>query len=177
MKKKWIILVCAGISIISACNSGAKKAASNNTETIEAIELEDSVSDLVFIKEWVGKYPKEVDLLNQPVLNTRLKALLGNQYNDFIANWNTETPITIEGDVIHTSGCKKDECSADSYDLYIDIPSDNINVYNMQKKAVKVYTEKDSISLPEKLKKELHVILSNAKFMPIELEQAAASGL
>lgn len=167
MSKIWIAVLCAGIFTLSACNSKSKKdTAGALAKTEEVKQPQQKISDLMFISEWAGKYPNDVKLLEQPALSTRLKALLGNQYNTMVEDWNTETPITMTDSVIHTSGCKANNCAAFSYDLYIDLPADNINVYGIKNNTVTLYTENDTISLPKKLKDELRVIISNAQFNP-----------
>lgn len=167
MNKIWIVVICAGIVTVTACNSMSKKDTANTiAKTEEVKQPQQKTSDLMFINEWVGKYPNDVKLLEQPALSKRLKALLGNNYNTMMENWNTETPITMTDSVIHTSGCKTNNCAAFSYDLYINLPTDNINVYGIKNNTVTLYTENDTISLPKKLKDELRVIISNAQFNP-----------
>lgn len=162
------MLLCISIVAFASCNTKTKKA--NVVEEDIVVMEADAVApvdtnNLAFIEEWVGKYPNEVNLFGLKVLSNRLQQLMGNQYDSMIANWNTETPIEIEDSVIHTSGCKAHNCPADSYDLYIDLADNNINVYNLQNDSLIFYAEKDTISLPSKMKANLSVILSNANVM------------
>lgn len=167
MNKIWIIIVCTGILTLTACHGGLKKNSTNTSaEKADVKHPQQKISDLMFICGWVGKYPGEVKLLEQPALSSRLKTLLGNQYNFMMGNWNTETPIMMIDSIIHTSGCKAHDCASVSYDLYIDLPTDNINMYAIKNDTVKLYTENDTISLPKKFKDELRIIISNAQFNP-----------
>lgn len=171
MKKEWIIFVFFSILFTFACQNKTNKNIDSVAEKKDtASTVQKPVPDLLFITEWNGKYPKDVDLLNQQALSTRLKALLKDQYETFSENWNTETPIAMVDSVIHTSGCKANDCSSLSYDLYIDLPNNNINMYNIDKGSITLFAEKDTIRLPSKLRSELRVIISNAKFKPVTKE-------
>lgn len=170
MNKRWIVmLLCSSLVAFAACNSKAKQATVTEEEA-EVVVLEPQTapnnadtSNLTFLTEWVGKYPKEVDLFKLNVLTSRLQQMMGTQYDSLVANWNTETPIQLEDSVIHTSGCKVHDCPADSYDLYIDLAGNNINVYNFQYDTLYFFAEKDSFSLPAQMKADLNIIKSNAK--------------
>lgn len=169
MDKRWIItLLCVSIVAFVSCNNKNKQGTVTEREIIvmepEVEVTADSISsDLIFLSEWVGKYPKEVSLFKLNVITSRLQQLMGNQYDSLIANWNTETPIQLEDSIIHTSGCKAQDCPADSYELYVDLKDNNINVYNFQNDKLHVYEEKGKIALPNKMKADLNIIKSNAK--------------
>lgn len=167
MKKGWIILVCITVIGLFACQNKTNKQKIVQLKTDTVSTQQPIQTNLMFITECLDKYPKDVDLLNQPALNERLKTLLKGQYNVFIENWNTETPITITDSIVHTSGCKVHDCSALSYDMYIDLPKDNINIYNITDGKVSIFAEKDTIILPKKQKDELRIIISNAQFKPV----------
>lgn len=168
MKKTWIFMLL-GVSLIAfiSCNSKSKQATITEEEDVMVIEpataaMPDS-NDLAFLTAWSGKYPQDVDMFGLKVLDNRLKRLMGARYDTMIADWNTETPIQVEDSVIHTSGCKAHDCPADSYELYIDLKNNNINVYNFHHDTLTFYAEKDSFPLPAKMKADLLVTFSNAK--------------
>ncbi|ASZ14244.1 hypothetical protein KTO58_02720 [Chitinophaga pendula] len=121
-----------------------------------------TVSELVFMKNLAGKYPASVELFKNEALAKRLQTLLGDEYATFSKNWNVETPIIVEEEVVATSGCKQHACPDDDYLLYADLKNDNINVYNLRKGKLKVYAEKGNITLPAHMEKELATTKSNA---------------
>lgn len=177
MKKGWILLACIGIIVLPACQGNANKKKNEQIKT-DTVSMQQPVeSDLMFITEWVGKYPKDVNLFDRHALNERLKALLKDRYDIFIANWNTETPLMLTDSIIHASGCKAHDCSALSYDMYIDLSKDNINIYAITDGTVSVFTEKDTIALPKKLKDELRIIISNAKFKPVNKKETSVDSV
>lgn len=169
MNKRWIVmLLCMSLVAFVACNSKAKQGTvTEEEEDIVVVGPQSTTnnadtSNLAFLTEWVGKYPKEVDLFKLNILTSRLQQMMGAQYDSLVANWNTETPIQLEDSVIHTSGCRAHDCPGDSYDLYIDLADNNINVYNFQYDTLYFFAEKDSFSLPSQMKADLNIVRSNA---------------
>lgn len=111
----------------------------------------------------IGKYPNQVNLFEQDQIKGRLQSVLGNKYENFIENWNTETPIVKKGNVLHTSGCKAHDCAANSYDLFLDLKSNIINIYHIKNGKEKVYKEHDTeIVLPEDFAAEMKVKRQNS---------------
>ena len=107
------------------------------------------------LKKSVGKYPYEVKLLENPELKPRLSKLLGNDWADMKTNWNVETPIEIDGSILKASACQAHNCAANNYVMFVDLDSDNINVYHVvEDKGTKTYFEKGKIVLPKKFEDE-----------------------
>ncbi|MND87840.1 hypothetical protein D3C80_798490 [compost metagenome] len=172
--RKTILTTIVLITMLSACGSRTPK----NAETADSIMTSEDTaftdsaavtaenpavqSNLAYLKNEVGKIPYEAKLFDNEVLTTRLKALLGIEYDVMVKNWNVETPITSENEIIHTSGCKKHDCPGDAYDLYIDLKNDNINVYNMRGSKLILYKEKEEIALSGEMAKELNIKKENA---------------
>ena len=176
MKKGWIIwayISCVSLTALIACQGKAKKEETAGIKADTAAVQQPAPSDLMFVTEWVGKYPNEVGLLEQPALTKRLESLLKGHYAAFTENWNTETPVTLTDSIVHTSGCKAHDCTALSYDLYIDLPEDNINIYAITDGKVSIFAEKDTIDLPKKLKDELRIVISNAQFKPVNRKETS----
>ena len=103
-----------------------------------------------------GKYPYEFKLLEDPELKSRLTKLLGVDSGAMKANWNVETPIEIESGILMTSGCEKHNCGNNIYYMFVDLGSNNINVYHL-KNGKQVYTEAARIDLPKKFADEMDV--------------------
>lgn len=168
--KKTILTISIIATIISACGSRS----SRNPETEDSLMVSEdtaftdsaitttSQSNLAYLKADTGKIPYEAKLFDNDTLSTRLKAILGKEYDVMIKNWNVETPIAIENEIIHTSGCKKHDCAGDAYDLYIDLKDDNINVYNLRGSDFVLYKEKGVIALSGEMAKELNIKKGNA---------------
>lgn len=118
---------------------------------------------LLFLTDLIGKYPTQEKIFENKILSNRLKNIKGFNYENLIHFWNVETPITLVDDIIHSSGCKKNNCPSNGYELFIDFKNDNINIYYFRGNTLKVYTEKDWIDLPKKFNDEIETKKSNAK--------------
>ena len=183
MKKLKLIPFIIVILFIS-CNNIKKGKQSTPTETKQEIEAETkqeteinnepksnqqmetnskSEPDSIYFNALLGKYPTQVNLFQNEILTSRLKNINRFDYDALIANWNTETPITIENQIIHSSGCKAHNCPSSGYELFIDLKNDNINIYHFRGNTLRVYTEKDWIDLPESFNNEIETKKSNAK--------------
>lgn len=125
--------------------------------------IENNHSKLFFINNLIDKYPTQVNLFTNEILLNRLHNMERFDTESLVANWNTETPLTIENGIIHSSGCKDNDCPGNAYELYIDLENDNINIYNFNGNTLRIYKEKGLIELPKFLQEELDIKKSNAK--------------
>ena len=178
----YILII--GFILFYNCNNNKKENQSIPTETKQEIEAETkqeieinnepktnqqmeinskSKPDSLYFNVLLGKYPTQVELFKNEILASRLKNINRFDYDALIANWNTETPITIEDQIIHASGCKAHNCPSSGYELFIDLKNNNINVYHFRSNTLRVYTEKDWISLPKGFSNEIETKKSNAK--------------
>ncbi len=175
MKKLKLIPFILVILFIS-CNNIKKEKQTTPTETKQEKEIKvksktkpqmetnsKAKPDSLFFNELIGNYPTQVKLFQNEILTSRLKNLNRFDYDSFVANWNTETPITIINQIIHSSGCKVHDCPSSGYELFIDLKNDNINIYHFRGNTLRVYTEKDWIDLPESFNNEIESKKSNAK--------------
>ena len=122
-----------------------------------------TLPELFSLNDYIGKYPTQIKLFENEILASRLKKINRLDYDALVANWNTETPITIEDDIVHSSGCKAHDCPSSGYELFIDLKNDNINIYHFRGNTLRVYTEKEWITLPKGFNDEIETKKSNAK--------------
>ncbi|NOQ91331.1 MAG: hypothetical protein GQ552_01285 [Flavobacteriaceae bacterium] len=177
MKKLKLIPFILVILFIR-CDNIKKEKQATPTEIKQEIEKETKIQpkrnqqvetnsiakpDSLYFNALLGKYPTQVNLFQNEILTSRLKSINRFDYDALIANWNTETPITIENQIIHSSGCKAHDCPSSGYELFIDLKNDNINIYHFRGNTLRVYTEKDWIDLPESFNNEIETKKSNAK--------------
>ncbi len=106
------------------------------------------------LKKFVGKYPYEVKLLDNPALKERLKKLLGPDFAAMKANWNVETPIEIENGIFMASACQQHNCADNRYLMFVDLEKDNINVFHIEN-GTQTYAEHGKIVLPKKFEDEV----------------------
>jgi hypothetical protein len=105
---------------------------------------------VTFLKKSVGKYPYEIKLMENPELKSRLKKLLGKDYAAMDENFDVQAPLEVMNDVLMTTGCEAHNCGANQYLLFVDLKSDNINVFHITDDETKHYFEHGEIRLPKK---------------------------
>jgi len=163
------------VLLIVSCNN--KKTQDTPQETDQEIytneknnsmEKEVNQPSLSFLTELTGKYPSQENIFENEVLSKRLSELNNFNFDKMVKNWNKETPISIKDQIIHSSGCKDNDCPSNGYELFVDLENDNINVYYFRGNTLRVYTEKDWIELPKIFEDELEIKKSNAKIGSID---------
>lgn len=101
--------------------------------------------------------------LTKSALAPRLKTLLGSDYDQMVKYWNTETPFEKQENILHAWGCKQHDCSSFSYDLYIDVKNNKINVYKFENSKLTVFKEDNfEIEIKDGLLKDLDIKKKNA---------------
>ena len=118
---------------------------------------------LFFLTDLIGKYPTQEKIFDNEYLMKRLKKIERFNYDNMVRDWNTENPITIENQIIHSSGCRAHSCPDSGYELFIDLKNDNINIFFFMSNTLRVYTEKGWIDLPKIYEEELEIKKENAK--------------
>jgi len=118
---------------------------------------------LFFLTDLIGKYPTQEKIFDNEYLMKRLKKIDRFNYDNMIRDWNTENPLTIENQIIHSSGCRAHNCPDSGYELFIDLKNDNINIFFFMSNTLRVYTEKGWIDLPKIYEEELEIKKENAK--------------
>jgi len=116
-----------------------------------------SYTGINFLNELIGKYPTHEKIFKNEILSHRLKEIDNLDFDKLIANWNTETPLVIEDQIIHASGCNDSDCPSNAYELFIDLTNDNINVYHFRGNTLRVYAEKEWITLPKIFNDEIEI--------------------
>lgn len=158
---KYIFLIIAIASISSCKNKDVQSANATNattqTTTEEIIDTKEAILDL---DKLVGQMPKDIDLFNKFNIGTRIKALLGKEYEDFAKDWNTETPLSKDGNIMYTSGCRAENCIASNYFIVFDLIDNNINIYHYKHERGRTYEEGAVIGMPFKLADEFEKMIA-----------------
>ncbi|RYJ41075.1 MULTISPECIES: hypothetical protein [Flavobacterium] len=110
----------------------------------------------------VDKSVVGIQFLTKSSLAPRLKKLLGTDYDLMVKNWNTETPFEKQDNILHAWGCKQHDCSTYSYDLYIDVKNNKINVYKFSESKLTVFKEDNfDIEIKGNFLKDLNIKKEN----------------
>ncbi len=118
---------------------------------------------LFFLTDLIGKYPAQEKIFDNKYLAGRLKKIERFNFDNMKRDWNTENPLTIENQIIHSSGCRAHNCPDSGYELFVDLRNDNINIYFFMGNTLRVYKEKGWITLPKIYQNEIDVKMENAK--------------
>lgn len=169
MKKraKHLFIVTMSCFILISCKKETVKSvpATDSTSIITHSLKSDSaiINPSDTLNNLVDKSVIGTHLLTESSITPRLKTLLGSDFDQMVKYWNTETPFTKEGDVLHASGCKQHDCNTYSYDLYIDTKNNKINVYKFSQSKLTVFAEDDfRIVLQDSLLQDLNTKKLNA---------------
>jgi len=158
------------VFVLVSCKntSPESKTEESKGEMYEGEKLETPVVriDLNDIAQHVGKLPKDVDLFTKYSLDARIEKIMGTDYVDFKAEWNEETPLKKDGEVMYTTGCRSGDCKSNKYLLVLDLLQNGINVYNFRGTKTKTYEEDHIIiGLPNQVQADFEKILNEQRGM------------
>ncbi len=158
MKKVFLTGLAAAVLLWVSCTGNNQSIShEQSADSIKKVVKSAAVNPLDSLKAWTGKYPKEAGILQNELIKTRLQRLLGDiKYERMLKDWNTETPVVVEQNVLATSGCEQHNCASNHYQLYIDLMSNNINIYHRADGKTDTYFEKGAIKLPAGLQKDFN---------------------
>jgi hypothetical protein len=104
---------------------------------------------LAYLREQVGKYPRDIQLLDTEPLHARLVALLTDQYPILVESFGTQGPLSAEGLVLYAIGNKPHAAGDDQAILLIDVDRDVINVKLMNAEEMRDFRERnESVEVP-----------------------------
>ena len=157
-------LVFISILVLYSCNGPSQTGPvpANDTVPIAAPALHAiDNSSLEMIKKWKGKTAGEVNMFGDSIIEARFSKLLGQEYLLMKANWNVQTPFEEENGIYNTTGCKVHDCRSYQSFAYFDVNHNNINIVIIKNKEMTLYIEKDTIQLPDQMKRDLEITKGN----------------
>ncbi len=142
---KYIFVVTLSCFTLLSCKKEVIKSVPATDSTsirMDALKVDSAVINPTdTLNTLVDKSVIGSNILTKSSITPRLKTLLGSDYDQMVEYWNTETPFTKEGDILHASGCKQHDCNTYSYDLYIDTKNNKINVYKFSESKLTIFDE------------------------------------
>ncbi|MDQ1166713.1 MULTISPECIES: hypothetical protein [unclassified Flavobacterium] len=167
-KAKYFSLVLLSSFILISCKKETVKSLPTTDSTsiiTHALQSDSAVinpSDT--LNDLVDKSVIGTQFLTKSSLAPRLKKLLGADYEQMVKYWNTETPFEKQENILHAWGCKQHDCSTYSYDLFIDVKNNKINVYKFEKSKLTIFKEDDfEIEIKDNFLKDLNVKKENVE--------------
>lgn len=98
---------------------------------------------LAGLRQWVGKYPRDVGLFESEPLHGRLVALLAERYPELLANMGTQGPIAAAGQVLYVLGNKPHAGGDSQAVLLVDVDRDLIHVHLLEEQEMAELRERD----------------------------------
>jgi hypothetical protein len=96
------------------------------------------------LSRYAGKYPSEL-FRREPALKTRLRTLLGTNYNSFFTRLQTEMPIENDGGVLIVRGCMAHQCTIEEAILAIDLGNNTLHWAIKFNSRFRTWSERGSI--------------------------------
>ncbi|MBW1655042.1 hypothetical protein [Flavobacterium quisquiliarum] len=165
---KYISIVLLSSILFISCKKEIIKSVPTTDSTsikTEALKTDSSVinpTDSLYTL--VDKSVIGTQFLTKSNLAPRLKKLMGADYDQMVKYWNTETPFEKQENILHAWGCKQHDCSTYSYDLYIDVKNNKINVYKFAESKLTIFKEDNfDIEIKDNLLKDLNIKKENVK--------------
>lgn len=106
--------------------------------------------NLDFLKGLHGKYPHDVKMLDNPILQKRLEKMLGSQYDFMKSVWDVETPIEIKDGLFYAWGMQAHSGGDPGAVLMADLHNNVLYVGIREDAREELYSE-DGSNAPKQL--------------------------
>lgn len=146
----WFFAIA--LLLVSCKNNKKDNASDDKLESeIESEATSDEPEYQNLITENEGEYPRDFDVFDDSDISKRIKDLTGDQYDDVVAHFDTETPVVSEDGIYKFTGCKQHDCPAFKTTILFDANNDNLNVLIEKDEEATVFDEDGEIELTESL--------------------------
>ncbi|RJF93516.1 hypothetical protein D3876_04125 [Sphingomonas cavernae] len=143
----------------SAVLANATNAAINATAPAAAVD----VSNWAALDAAVGKYPADLNLWENSVLVAPMKALLKDDYDDFVERVQVSGPLGKEGGVLFVSGNKPHEGGSDAAYMLADPATQRLEVGIWDDGKLKAYNSPGALLTRPK---DVRTMISNMRAQP-----------
>ncbi len=126
------LLVCSCNNKTDKEKSSTETTKKEETTTTESSEKatdpipETDVNDIVpggleFLKNFNGKYPSDVKLLDNPLIQARLNKLLAGRFDFLKETWSIENQIQVNNNIFVASACEAHNCDNTNFIIVADL--------------------------------------------------------
>ena len=154
MKKIITLFMLTGFIAVS-CNQSDKTAVKEKEPKKDTVINNDTViktdqtnqateGELDFLRNYAGKYPNDVKLLDNSVLRPRLEKLLGGRFAFVKETWAVESPMEMRNDMFIASACQAHNCGFTDFIIVADLAKNILYAGVREEEKVKVYSEDGS---------------------------------
>jgi hypothetical protein len=135
--------------LLYACNQDA--GTNTSTADVDTLAQAQDSATLGFLKAFEGKYPQEINLLEHPELQARLKKMLGSEYDTLKKFWQVETPVEINGNLVYTWGMEAHSGGNPEAVFMADMDINRIYIGIRKDTSVRIYQEDENDTPPQRL--------------------------
>jgi hypothetical protein len=96
------------------------------------------------LRNYDGKYPHEVGLLDDEKIKSRLETMLGTRYLFVKDSMGVETPITVADSMFSASVCQKHNCAQTNFIIVVDLSKNLMFAGIRQNDNIETYSEDGS---------------------------------
>jgi len=160
------LLILIVISILFSCNKSDDKELTQKAlleKEIELLKKENELlkkeqnsktnqNELAFLSNLNGKYPFDVNLLDNTMFTKRIRAVVGSKYDSMGSVWDVQTPIEIKNGMFYTWAMKAHQGGDPSIVVMVDINKNLMFVGLKEVGLDKVIYSEDGSEPPKRLK-------------------------
>lgn len=122
------------------------------TNQVKAQPAAKTAADLSFMRAYDGQYPGDAKLFDNPRFKSRLRKLLGNQYNYLVKDvWQVEIPIKVGNDFLYAWAMQAHSGGDPAATLLADFHTNTLYVEIIKDHTTILYSEDGSTALPKAL--------------------------
>lgn len=107
-------------------------------------------NNLEFLREFEGKYPYEVKLLQNSIIEKRLKSLIGDRFFYLKKTWAVESPMEIINSIFIANACEAHNCNMTNFIIAINMSENIMYVGIREEGKIIIYAESGN-NIPEQI--------------------------
>jgi hypothetical protein len=112
------------------------------------------------MKPQVGKTASQINLWENKEIETRLRRMMGADYQKMKTLWKIETPLKKFGDFMMLTGCDHKDSPKNQYAIFLDTAEGDIDVFHIAGGKTRIWKETRGIELPPPFAEELEKLTS-----------------
>lgn len=160
---------CLAVLFLMACSSKKESSTSSQTTSADSAALVQTQANgspepksIKELENFIGQKPSQVQLFEKFDLNKRIEKVLGSELAAFKSDWNDETPILKDGEILYFTGCKTGACAENKYFMMLDLVENNFNIINIRNGRPRSFEEGAVIGMSDKVAEDFEKIRNAA---------------
>ncbi len=101
-------------------------------------------NEFAYLRDYAGKYPAEVKLLEDTRLKPRLLKMMGDRFSFMEKYWAVEMPLEIKGNMFVANACMAHNCGITDFIIVVDLAKGLVYSGIREEGKVNLYAEDGS---------------------------------